>query len=125
MFLFLQAALVIAQASEDKPKNDVKVSKITKLGDVIPKAVELSARTATKGSTDSKLTTNAKPDSKDIAQLEQPLKTSDLDDRTSRQLQDYKGQSQNEVVVDIEDDEKKQYYETNYDTSKYLTLNGD
>lgn len=24
----------------------------------------------------------------------------------------------NEVVVDIEDDEKKQYYETNYDTSK-------
>lgn len=28
------------------------------------------------------------------------------------------GSTENEVVVDIQDDEKNQYYETNFDTSK-------
>lgn len=31
----------------------------------------------------------------------------------------------NEVVVDIQDDEKKQYYETNYDTSETLLFHID
>lgn len=43
------------------------------------------------------------------------------DARAARQYgpwQGQPGQPDNEVVVDIEDEEKKQYYETNYDTSK-------
>lgn len=42
--------------------------------------------------------------------------------REARQYAPYQGQIDNEVVVDIEDDEKKQYYETNYDTSKLSFL---
>lgn len=37
--------------------------------------------------------------------------------RTGRQFYDQTYPNDNEVVVDIQDDEKKQYYETNYDTS--------
>lgn len=38
--------------------------------------------------------------------------------RKARQYDNY-GDNSKEIVVDIEDDEKKQYYETNYDTSKF------
>lgn len=38
--------------------------------------------------------------------------------RSSRQYGNYGPGDPNEVVVDIEDDEKTQYYETNYDTRK-------
>lgn len=40
--------------------------------------------------------------------------------RQARQYGPYDNNNNNEVVVDIQDAEKKQYYETNYDTSKYI-----
>lgn len=43
------------------------------------------------------------------------------DARQARQYGPYQGQNNNEVVVDIEDEDKTQYYETNYDTSKSKT----
>lgn len=51
-------------------------------------------------------------------------KTSSSNGRKGRQYYGPVDQGNNEVVVDIEDDEKSQYYETNYDTSKYETFTG-
>lgn len=42
--------------------------------------------------------------------------------RSSRQYGNYGPGDPNEVVVDIEDDEKSQYYETNYETSKFFKI---
>lgn len=42
--------------------------------------------------------------------------------RSGRQYGNYGPGDPNEVVVDIEDDEKTQYYETNYETSMFIFI---
>lgn len=49
------------------------------------------------------------------------VETEAAEARKGRQLGSY-GQGDKEIVVDIQDDEKNQYYETNYDTSKSICI---
>lgn len=55
-----------------------------------------------------------------LASEDKPKNETIGQNRHSRQYGNYGEGNNNEVVVDIEDGEKTQYYETNYDTSKYL-----
>lgn len=97
---------MLTLASEEKPKNDDKTKKLDKLEELIPKAETSKIK-------EEKPKTSLEDVKKAIKQ--------DMAKRQGRyltQLTPYDTQNDNEVVVDIQDGEKKQYYETNYDTSK-------
>lgn len=105
----LQASLVLIQASEGVSKKDTK-------------PIELSSKITdlTKARAPSKQAEIPKAKKENVKDAEVK---ENLDARKGRQLSPYyQGQPNNEVVVDIEDDEKSQYYETNYDTSEYTAF---
>lgn len=96
---------MLIQASESVPKKDTKPIKLSS------KVTEL-----TKAPVLNETAENPKPTKESVKDAKVTKK---IDLRKGRQLSPYyQGQPNNEVVVDIEDDEKTQYYETNYDTSE-------
>lgn len=100
---------MLIHASETVPKKDTKPIKLNSKISELTKAPALSEKVES---------TKATKDSAKDAKVKEKI-----DLRKGRQLSPYyQGNADNEVVVDIEDDEKTQYYETNYDTSEYNAL---